>query len=243
MGNITKFEKKQDPSKKYIEKFQEQLGTRKTREAVVGSVSVLNASTIAVEGTGQLDEKEKDAIITFTDWFYEKYGNDKRLWKAIRRNWPDAPPRILRMGEYFKEERQIEEAKAVYKELNPKMQKDVNLLVSYLIKERKGDSLMTFTWDGGESTIQIERYEKKSEYKDAILSCIIRCLYNRGVLIYRRVIGKDLEIVNGFRIDEWIEDVEKEELKYCMELQPDGTMKTFPEDRYEESGLPFAEMG
>ena len=226
----------------YIRMFMEQY--KGTDESVIAGLSVLNAASVAQEGLNEetFVEKYGDDIMEFFDFFIKNIYTEG-LEKKMLYNWGGELPRILRIGSFLAEERSIKEENgildAAVSMLQGKRKRNAERLAEYFLQNGDKERLITIGTDGMETARLLRPGYDEENRKDA-RRMAFRLFAAGGSCVFRTCVDDEYEIVNGFRVtDGKPECISVKELRYCMQLQPDGRLVEFPSDRYQVAFIKF----
>lgn len=176
-------------NEKYINKFNEHLARTKN---VIGSLSVLNAYTLGIPK--KLIIQDSESIIDFYEWFYDRYENDKQIWKEINENWGFVGPRIFRLAEEFIDLGNKAYFFNIYENYDDNIKTNIESLIDYIwnLREKR---FLTFSYIDEESLEEIENdfleipkdiiKEELDEYKVDLKYLVIRFVELGGTFILR----------------------------------------------------------
>ena len=226
--------------------FKNQTNDKPLKNAIE-MISVLNARSLIYESLNRNEQKKmRKEIIELGHYISDKYQNNDKFWTKINQNWAGEMPRILRMAEYFIEEAWIKEHEQLYDSLPETQRKNTDMLYRYIWHIRQ-NRFLTFTFsDNSCSILELPRtiYREELDTLRKILKGYLTEFINQdSSIIFRYVCPDDRKkfIINGFRNSNGIiETLDRTELKYCMELQPDGTMEPMDDEIYDVAPLIFA---
>ncbi len=212
-------------------------------EGVIKAISVLNARSMTYDKLDcKAQERMEKDITDFMEYFYDRYGDDELLFRKIQENWPDMPPRIFRMAEFFVNEKMLSEAEKLYKGFSDARKSDMELLFSYIMDMRR-DRFVTINLGDCVVTICFERTMKKKDFtetKRELRASLIRLFDQGGSLVFRRL-SENGSVVNGFFVDAdgLISSVPTDDLKDSCCIQPDGSYVELEDEAYEIAPLIF----
>ena len=214
----------------------EKFSDKTEEDKIVGAISIINAQSLSV-----LPNDED--IIEFIEYFYKKYGENKRLFKQMERNWP-YKPRIFRLAERAEErlfEKKMEEK---YENLSATKKRMVNKFIDYLFALPLGFHVsFTYGYDDYSCAFKVESDFSDEDIEGAkkeIRYITIETLLTGGAATIRYSIPDfDKEIVSGIRAKgQKFETVSASEMQWCMENQPDG-YHTYPDEIYKRPEVFF----
>ena len=221
---------------------------KRSAENVIHYISTINARILLYD-TFDEDTKAnmKKEIVEFVTYICKTHEGDETFYRKMRENWPDMPPRVMRMAQIFEQEDRIKDAIYTYRNFDNKRKKNTNVLADYIWNIRQDREISMAMNDGRSESFELSRTIPREYIEDCrewLDTLIVELLSLGGSLILRYVSPKKgaRYIINGFRIkDGSVEVIKRDELKYCMELQPDGSMICADNEDYRIAPLIFAQ--
>lgn len=216
---------------------QNNKNSRTEEEKALSALSVVNSMTLCGEylQNDGISKEEEKRVLEFMAYFIKKYGNNEKLFKMIKRNWPDGP-RIFRIynsildtheGRFQEEmlELRRKAGKAALAEIKP---------FSNYICSHKKDRFITYL----ESNLEPHEYSFKENDQDPKVQEFIEAIFLHakrygGIITYRRVEDSDCHVVCTARCTNGkISSVSKREIRESMKNAP----KTYGNivEKYEE---------
>lgn len=208
----------------YLKLFEKYTKEGATKENIINALSVINATILARMADDKNDDEE---VILFSEFFVSHFLNEE-MEEAFYDNWGDYPL-VLRAGMGLKEDRR----KRYYK----KYKNSINLLASYIM-EKKNEIFVTTT------SIYTNQYsfpsEKNKKVKECLVDIITDLFIFDGSMVVREVKGEKFEICGFYVTDNKIVSVPADEMKKCMELQPDGSIRKDEREVYVQAPIIFS---
>ena len=201
-------------------------------EGVIGYISVINAQLL----TKNRSERLTDEIVEFTAFLRDLFEQDERIAKAAIKNWGEEPY-VYRLGIELETERYMKKYSDIFSKMSSSQRNHIDMLANYIFGIRAKRSITIVYQDNSIETLDISRslpHDALDINKQYLHAMLTRFVADNGCGMVFRYKDKNMFHINGFRAtDNRLVSIGKEELKFCMENQPDGSVKESPDEIYE----------